>query len=125
MLFENVDVRRSRKKGVTFRVTLRKGAESFVGESGGMENERSRIEHIARAALEAIKAAEGDDRHLALEGCKVVDAFERQFAFVGVTAREEGDAALLTGSCELKDSPETSVVLAVLDATNRWIARSE
>lgn len=125
LLFENVDVRRSRKKGVTFRVTLRKGAESFVGESGGVENERSRIEHIARAALEAIKAAEGDDRHLSLEGCQVVDAFERQFAFVGVTAREERDAALLTGSCEMKDSPETSVVLAVLDATNRWIARSE
>lgn len=125
LLFENVDIRRSRTKGVTYRVTLRKGAESFVGESGGLENERSRIEHVARAALEAIKAADGDDRHLMLKGCTVVDAFERQFAFVAVTAREEREAALLTGSCEIKESPETSAVLAVLDATNRWIARSE
>ena len=34
-------------------------------------------------------------------------------------------AALLTGSCEIKESPETSAVLAVLDATNRWIERAE
>lgn len=126
LLFDNVEVQRSRANGVTYRVTLRKGAESFIGESGGFEHEqRTRVEHVARAALEAIRSAEGDDRHLVLEGCKVIEAFERKFAFVGVTAREGRDAALLTGSCEIKESPETSAVLAVLDATNRWIERAE
>ena len=126
LLFDSVQVQRSRAEGVTYRVTLRKGAESFVGESGGFEDEqRTKVEHVARAALEAIRSAEGDDRHLVLEGCRVVEAFERTFAFAGVTAREGRDAALLTGSCEIKESPETSAVLAVLDATNRWIERAE
>jgi hypothetical protein len=43
--------------------------------------------------------------------------------FVGVTAKVGRESMLLTGSCEIRDSPETAGVLAVLDATNRWIAR--
>jgi hypothetical protein len=40
---------------------------------------------------------------------------------VGVTARFGRDSMLLTGSAEVKESPEQSAVLAVLDATNRWV----
>ena len=69
-------------------MTLRKGEETYIGESEGMENERIRIELAARAALAAIRQAEGGDRVLAFEGCKLVDAFERNFVFVGVTIRE-------------------------------------
>jgi hypothetical protein len=50
-----------------------------------------------------------------------VDAFERQFAFVALTTRFGRDSALLTGSAEIKDGIETASVLAVLDATNRWV----
>jgi hypothetical protein len=85
--FEDVEVRRSRSKGVACRVTLRKGEETFVGEADGLENERLRIELAARATLAAISAAEGERRVLALEGCKGVDAFEREFVFVGVTTQ--------------------------------------
>ena len=28
---------------------------------------------------------------------------------------------MLTGSCEVRESAETAAVLAVLDATNRWM----
>src|SRR4051794_1179683 len=42
--FEDVEVRRSRTKGVACRVTLRKGDQSYVGEAEGLENERLRIE---------------------------------------------------------------------------------
>jgi hypothetical protein len=121
LYFEDVEVRRSRTRGVACRVTLRKGEETFVGESEGMENERQRIELAARAALAAISAAEGDARVLGLEGARHVEAFERQFVFVGVTARFGRDSSLLTGSAEVKESPEQSAVLAVLDATNRWV----
>ena len=48
-----------------------------------------------------------------------------EFVFVGVTARWGRDTALLTGSCEIRDSAETASVLAVLDATNRWIAHAK
>ena len=71
LYFEDVEVRRSRSKGVACRVTLRKGDESFIGEAEGMENERIRIELAARAALAAIRQAEGDERVLALEGCQI------------------------------------------------------
>ena len=120
LYFEDVEVRRSRTRGVACRVTLKKGDEVFVGESEGMENERQRIELASRAALTAITAAEGDARALALEGCKVVDAFERQFVLVGVSARMGRESVLLTGSAEVRESPEQSAVLATLDATNRW-----
>jgi hypothetical protein len=119
--FEDVEVRRSRSKGVACRVTLRKGDESYVGEAEGLENERLRIELAARATLSAIRQAEGEDRALALEGCRLLDAFDREFVFVGVTAREGRDTALMTGSAEVRESAETASVLAVLDATNRWL----
>ena len=120
--FEDVEVRRSRSSGVSCRVTLRKGEQSFIGETDGVENERSRVELAAQATLKAIALAEGPERALALLGCKQLTAFDREFVFAGVTARFGRDTAMLTGSCEVKDSLETASVLAVLDATNRWIA---
>jgi hypothetical protein len=121
LYFEDVEVRRSRSKGIACRVTLRKGEESYVGESEGLENERLRIELAARATLTAMKQAEGDERVLALEGCRMLDAFDRQFVFVGVTTRFGRETSLMTGSAEVRESPETASVLAVLDATNRWL----
>lgn len=120
--FEDVEVRRSRSKGIACRVTLRKGDETYVGEAEGLENERLRIELAARAALAAIRQAESD-RIIALEGCKVVEAFDRDFVFVGTTTKQGRDTILMTGSAEIRESPETASVLAVLDATNRWLER--
>ena len=121
--FEDVEVRRSRSRGVTCRVTLRKGEQSYLGEAEGIENERLRIELAARAALAAIRLAEGDDRILALEGCRVVEAFDHTFVFVGVTTKQGRESTLMTGSAEIRESPETASVLAILDATNRWLER--
>lgn len=123
LYFEDVEVRRSRTKGVTCRVTLRKETESFIGEAEGLESERSRAELAARAAVLAIAQAEGATQELALDGCKLIDAFEREFVFVGISARWGRETTMLTGSCEIRDSAETASVLAVLDATNRWVGR--
>ena len=120
--FEDVEVRRSRTKGVTCRVTLRKGDATFVGEADGIESERHRIELAARATLTALQQAELEKKYqLVLEGTKAVDAFEREFVFVGITVKAGRDTMLLTGSAEVRESPETAGVLAVLDATNRWV----
>jgi hypothetical protein len=121
--FEDVEVRRSRTKGIACRVTLKKGDETYIGEAEGMENERHRVELAARAALSAIRLAEGDERVLSLEGCRLIDAFDREFVFVGVTSRHARETSLTTGSAEIRESPETASVLAVLDATNRWLDR--
>ena len=121
LYFEDVEVRRSRQKGVACRVTLTKGDETYVGEAEGVEHDRSRMELAARATLQAILKADTETRTLALDGVKLVDAFDREFVFVGVTARIGRETSLLTGSCEIRDSVETASALAVLDATNRWI----
>lgn len=121
LFFEDVEVRRSRSKGITCRVTLRKGDQSYTGEAEGMENERSRLELAARAALKAIAEVETSARVLDVGGARVVEAFEREFVFVAVTAQMVRETVLLTGTCEVKESPETACVLAVLDATNRWL----
>ena len=122
LYFEDVGVQRSQTRGVTCRVTLRKGEASFTGEAEGMEHERARIELAARATLAAIAEAEGLTGLLALEGVRNVSAFDREFAFVAVTARLQRLTALLTGTCEIRESLETAGALAVLDATNRWLA---
>ena len=80
------------------------------------------MELAARATLEAIAAAEGMQGLLALEGVQSIPAFGREFAFVAVTARQQRRLSLLTGTCEVQESLETAGALAVLDATNRWLA---
>ncbi len=125
LIFEDVEVRRSRSKGVLCRVTLSREQSHFVGESEGQESERSRVELAARAALSAISqaasASAGGERSVALEGAKLMDAFDREFVFVSISARIGREMVVLTGSCEVRESAETSAVLAVLDATNRWL----
>jgi hypothetical protein len=121
VFFEDVEVRRSRTKGISCRVTLRKGDQSYTGEAEGMENERSRLELAGRAALKAIAELDSSARVLDLGGARVVEAFDRQFVLAAVTAQMVRETVLLTGTCEVKESPETACVLAVLDATNRWL----
>ena len=136
LYFEDLEIRRSRTRGVTCRVTLRKGNQSYIGECEGAESERSRAEIAARAAIVAMGQAHAEEgkgegagesvaHALSLEGCRLIDAFEREFAFVGIMARQGRELAVLTGSCEVKESPETAAVLAVLDATNRWLGRGK
>ena len=121
LYFEDVEVRGSRSKGVSCRVTLRKGDASWTGESHGIEGDRSRLDLAARATVLAIAAAEGKEGQLAVEGVKVVEAFDRRYVFVAVTIRSGRDAKMLAGTCEITESAETASVLAVLNATNRWI----
>jgi hypothetical protein len=121
LYFEDVEVRRSRTSGMSCRVTLRAGADVYVGEANGLETDRLRTETAARAAVAAVAQADAEGRALAFEGARIIDAFERQFAFVALTTRFGRDTALLTGSAEVKDGIETASVLAVLDATNRWV----
>lgn len=121
VFFEDVEVRRSRTKGISCRVTLRKGDQSYTGEAEGMENERSRVELAGRAALKAIAELEPGARVLDLGGARVVEAFDREFVLAAVTAQMVRETVMLAGTCEVKESPETASVLAVLDATNRWL----
>lgn len=121
--FEDVEVRGSRARGVTCKVTLRIGADRFSGEAEELvQSDKSRVDVAARAALTALALSGPANGVFSLEGAKVISAFEREFVFAAVSARAGREQVLLTGSCEIRDSAETSAVLAVLDATNRWLA---
>lgn len=121
--FEDVELRGSRVRGVTCKVTLRIGAEQFAGEAEEtVQSDRSRVDVSARAALMALSLAGPVGGIFSLEGAKVITAFEREFVFAAVMARSGREQVLLTGSAEIRDSAETAAVLAVLDATNRWMA---
>ena len=121
LYFEDVEVRGSRSKGLSCRVTLRKGNASFIGEALGIEGDRSRVELAARATVLAIADADNREGQLAVQGVKVFDAFDRTFVFVAVSVRSGRENKVLTGSVEMRESAESAGVLAVLDATNRWI----
>ncbi len=125
LVFEDVELRRSRERGLTCRVTLSHGERAFAGEAKGLASERSRIDLAARATVLAIVEALGPgsvrSQALALEASQIVNVFDREYVFVSIAAREGRDSVLLTGSCEIEESTETSSVLAVLNATNRWM----
>jgi len=120
--FEDVEVRGSRARGVTCKVTLRIGGEHFAGEAEeGMQSDKSRIDVAARATLTALALSGPTGALFSLEGVKVMQAFDREFVFAAVMARSGREQLMLTGSCEVRESAETAAVLAVLDATNRWM----
>jgi hypothetical protein len=121
LYFEDVEMRGSRAKGVACKVTLTRGKEKFVGEAEGFESDRSRVEIAARAALAAIALCDAGELKLSYEGGKLIEAFDKQLVLVGVSVRQARESILLTGSCEVKESLETASVLAVLNATNRWV----
>ena len=124
--FEDVEIRGSRTRGVTCRVTLRVDGESYAGEAEeGVPSDRNRVEVAARAAVAALGLAGSAHGVLVLEGARVLSMIDREFVFVGLVVRQGREQAMLTGTCEVRDSVETAAVLAVLDATNRWTGQSE
>ncbi|HXG44836.1 MAG TPA: hypothetical protein VNJ71_08795 [Gemmatimonadales bacterium] len=104
---------------VSISVTL-----SFAGRSGTAEEEssdtpRSKVEAAARAAVTVLDQLLSD-HSVALEGAKILEAFDREFVLVAVQGLGGREAVLLIGTAEVKESAERAAVFAVLDATNRW-----
>lgn len=97
---------------------------SFAGRTGTAEEEtsdtpRSKVEGAARAAISVLDQLLSD-HSVALEGAKILEAFDRQFVLVAVQGLGGREAVLLIGTAEIKESAERAAVFAVLDATNRW-----
>jgi hypothetical protein len=125
LLFEDVEVRRSRSRGAVCQVTISRDGAEYTGESEGPDTDQSRLELTARAALAAVMAASAGlvraERVPVLQGVRQIDAFDRVFMFVVLQARGGRTPVVLTGTSEVRESPESGVVVAVLDATNRWL----
>ena len=102
------------------RVKLAFGEKESQADEVGTDTTRNRVEAAARAATACLDTLLPDNS-IALEGAQIIDAFDRKFVLVAVHGLGGREAQLLTGTCEIRESPERSAVLAVLDATNRWV----
>ncbi|MBI4540947.1 MAG: hypothetical protein HY704_15700 [Gemmatimonadetes bacterium] len=128
VVFVGHEVEREKNHRVRTRVTLRWDEEEVVGEATGTDLGRVRLETAANATLRGLESvfarARGEEANpvvFALDGVKVLDAFDRTFVLVAVHAVSGRQIVALAGAADLGDSPDRSVVLATLQATDRWV----
>jgi hypothetical protein len=120
VLFENLSVSPGRRQHrIAISVTLSYHGQVETAEEEATDTPRSRVEAAAKAAVTVLDRLLTDSS-IALEGAKIVEGFDREFAFVAVQGLGGRDTTLMTGTSEIKESGERAAVFAVLDATNRW-----
>jgi len=121
VVFKGMEVRPAeRPQRVQVRVKLAYGDREASADELGTDTVRNRVEAAARAAAACLDELIPDNS-IALEGATLMDAFDRKFVMVAVHGLGGREAQLLVGTCEIRESAERSAVLAVLDATNRWV----
>ena len=128
ILFVGHRVESERSHRVRVRVAVEWDGETYEGEASGADLPRSRYEAMADATLRAIESAVSAAREadansvaLSLDGIKLVDAFDRKFVLVAVHALHGRDVTALSGASTLDDNSDRAVILATLQATDRWI----
>jgi len=120
ILFEDLSVAPSKRPHrIALSVSLSYDGRTETAEEESSDTPRSRVEAAARAAVTVMDRLL-QDSSLALEGAKIVPAFDREFVFVAVQGLGGRESLVLTGSAQIKESAERAAVFAVLDATNRW-----
>ena len=121
VVFQGLEVRPAeRQQRVLVHVKLSFQDRQAESHEQGTDTPRNRVEAAARAAAACLDELLPDNS-VALEGAQIIDAFDRKFVLVAVHGLGGREAQLLTGTCEIRESAEQSAVLAVLDATNRWV----
>lgn len=130
ILFVGHQVESERSHRVRMTVSLEWDGERFDGEASGADLPRAHLEALANATLQAIeltvtqkimKQNGNKSFALSLDGVKVVDAFDRSFILVSVHALQGRHILPLAGAASVDDSRERSVILATLQATDRWV----
>ena len=130
LLFHGHQMETERSHHVRHRVEIEWGGERFVGEASASDRPRAKLEAVGIATLVAVEAAlasteeEVDDRKalsLALDGVKIVDAFDRTFVLVAVHAISGRDVTSLAGATVVEESTDRAAILATLQATDRWV----
>lgn len=123
VVFRKVEVQPSRRHRVMVTVSLAVAGDDVAGEAEAADTLRARVQAAGRATVAALDKILPEGT-VELEGVQLVSAFDEQYAFAGVVMMESRQQQrLLVGTCEVKDGEgvEQAAVLAVLDATNRWV----
>ncbi len=121
VLFEDLGVRAGQRPlRIVVSVGLSVGGRRESGEEEAADTPRGRVEGAARATVVALERFL-EKHSLTVESVQVVEAVDRSVVFVSVQGMGGRDGTLLTGTAEIRESPERAAVFAVLDATNRWV----
>jgi hypothetical protein len=107
---------------VLCHVTLGDDENTFEGQAQGPDYAKARLEVAAQAVLNALSKATEGASTFAIEGVSQVDLFGRRLVVALVHASAGRATLSLPGIAEISDSVEEAVVLACLNATNRWMA---
>lgn len=115
-----------RSHRVRIKVSLQWRGERYEGSMAGADLPRARYDATALATLDAIEQAldpylKEQGLALSLDGVKLVDAFDRQYMLVAVHAIHGRSITGLAGAATIEDTPDRAVVLATLQATDRWV----
>jgi hypothetical protein len=129
LLFHGHQVQTERSHLLRHRVEIEWRGETYLGESSAADLPRARLEAVTRATLSAVEQAlstELDDQGggtatLALDGVKVVSAFDKEFVVVAVQAIAGRDARALVGAAVSAGLPDRAAIMATLQATDRWV----
>lgn len=120
VVFGSLAVAPASEHRVKLRVTLVVGGQEVTGEAESADTRKGKALGAARAAVLAL------DRLLQrgtfeVEAVKMLDAFDTQVIVAGVHVLAGREPRLLVGTAVVGESTERAAVLAVLDATNRWV----
>jgi hypothetical protein len=129
ILFRRHQVEMERARMVKVAVSLEWDGEEYVGDAIGTDLSRARHETVARATLSATQKIvntlhEGSPKPevtLSLDGVRIVEAFDRSYVLVGINAICDRDVAHLAGATTADDTSDRAVILATLQATDRWV----
>jgi hypothetical protein len=120
-LFEGYEFERKMPQHIVCRVRLRLDGEEYVGSAEGTDIERGRLNAAAQAVLNALEQAEESEIGFALDGLKLLDAFDLPVVVAAVYGLSGRTRTYLAGAAPVNESPEHAAILATLKATNRWI----
>ena len=102
--------------------------DRYSGEATAADLPRARLEAVAAATLAAVSNAlnkkmedDGPTVALAVDGVKVIDAFDRKFVLVAVHAISGRDVTSLAGATVVDETTDRAAILAALQATDRWV----
>ena len=126
ILFVGHQIETQRSQRVRMVVSVEWQGQQFKGEATGPDVARGRLDAIAHATLGAVEAAmtatrSTGDFNLTLDGVKVMDAFDRNYVLVSVHALSGRQVTHLAGSAVVEDTPDKAVIMASLQATDRWV----
>jgi hypothetical protein len=129
ILFRRHQVEMERARTVRVAVSLEWEGTEYIGDAVGTALSRSRYETVARATLGAAQEIvkmlrEGTSKPevtLTLDGVREVEAFDRSYVLVGVNAICDREIAHLAGASAVEDTSDRAVILATLQATDRWV----